>query len=79
MREVVVSTGKKFDVHPLKGRDVREIFELKKTEDWGVVWETLHRAGFSQAELDDLPFPDILALNRAVNAETYGLQEEIKN
>ena len=79
MREVKLSTGKTVVAHPLKGRDVREIDAMPKTEGWGVLWETLHRAGFPQEQLDELPFPDVLAMNRAVSAETFGLKEEEKN
>lgn len=79
MRKVKLSTGQTVVVHPLKGRDVREIDAMPKAKDWEVLWETLHRAGFPQEQLDELPFPDVLAMNRAVSAETYGLKEEEKN
>ena len=79
MREITLSNGKKFQIRPLKGKDVREIAALPKDEDWSVTFETLRRAGFKQEELDELPFPDVLALNRAVVAETFGIEEEEKN
>lgn len=79
MREVKLSTGKTVVVRPLTGKDVREIDAMPKATGWSLLWETLHRAGFPQEQLDELPFPDVLAMNRAVSAETYGLKEEEKN
>ena len=79
MREVTLSTGKTVKVSPLKGKDVRELATKPKSEDWEVLFETLHRAGFKQEELDELPFPDILEISKALTAETYGIEEEIKN
>ena len=80
MREVTLSLSqKKYVVHPLKGRDVRELAVKPKEENWDMLFETLQRAGFKAEELDELPFPDILELNKALVAETYGVEEEIKN
>lgn len=79
MREITLSTGKTVKVSPLKGKDVRELASRPKAEDWEVLFETLQRAGFKSEELDELPFPDVLAINKAVTAETYGIEEEIKN
>jgi len=79
MREITLSSGKTVKVSPLRGRDVRELASRPKAEDWELLFETLARAGFKSEELDELPFPDILAINKAVTAETYGIEEEIKN
>lgn len=79
MREIKLSTGKTIVVRPLTGKDVRELDALPKATDWSLLWETLRRAGFTQDQLDELPFPDVLAINKAVSAETYGLKEEEKN
>ena len=80
MRTVTLSiSGKKFGVHPLVGKDVRELAVLPKEENWDLLFETLVRAGFKQEVLDDLPFPDVLELNKALIAETYGIEEEEKN
>ncbi len=80
MREVTLSlSGKKFTVKPLVGKDVRELASKPRTEDWEILFETLNRAGFSDEILNALPFPDVLELNKAVTAETYGIEEEIKN
>ncbi len=79
MRNITLSTGKAFQVHPLKGKDVRELMAMPQDDSFAQVFETLKRAGISQEEADALPFPDILALNKAILAETYGLEEEIKN
>jgi hypothetical protein len=80
MREVTLSlSGKKFTVKPLVGKDVRELASKPRNEDWELLFETLNRAGFKDEDLNDLPFPDVLELNKAVTAETYGIEEEIKN
>jgi len=79
MREVTLSTGKTVKVSPLKGKDVRELASMPRAENWDVLFDTLGRAGFKREELDELPFPDVLAINKALTAETYGLEEEIKN
>ena len=80
MREVTLTlSGKKFTVHPLVGKDVRELALLPKEENWELVFKTLNRAGFKDEDLDLLPFPDVLELNKALVAETYGIEEEVKN
>jgi hypothetical protein len=79
MRNITLSTGKEFQVHPLKGKDVRELMAMPQDDSFAQVFETLKRAGIGQEEADALPFPDILAINKAILAETYGLEEEIKN
>ena len=79
MREVTLSNGKTVKVNPLKGKDVRELASMPRAENWDVLFDTLQRAGFSQKELDELPFPDVLEINKALTAETYGIEEEIKN
>lgn len=79
MREVTLSTGKIVKVHPLKGKDVRELASMPRAENWDVLFDTLIRAGFTQQELDDMPFPDVLEINKALTAETYGIEEETKN
>ena len=80
MREITLPiSGKKFTVKPLVGKDVRELASKERGEDWELLFETLNRAGFKDEELNTLPFPDILELNKAVTAETYGIEEEIKN
>ena len=79
MRETKRATGPTIVVRPPTGKDVRELDAMPKATDWSLLWETLRRAGFSQEQLDELPFPDVLAINRGVSAETYGLREEEKN
>ena len=79
MREVTLSTGKTVKILPLKGKDVRELASLPRAENWDVLFDTLHRAGFKQEELDEMPFPDVLEINKALTAETYGIEEEEKN
>ncbi len=79
MRTITLSGGEQRTVHPLKGKDVRELMAMPQNDNFAQVFETLKRAGISQEEADNLPFPDILAINKAILAETYGLEEEIKN
>ena len=80
MREVTLPlSGKKFTVKPLVGKDVRELASKPREENWNLLFETLNRAGFRDEDLNGLPFPDILDLNKALTAETYGIEEEIKN
>ena len=80
MREVTLPlSGKKFTVKPLVGKDVRELASKPREENWNLLFETLNRAGFRDEDLNGLPFPDILDLNKALAAETYGIEEEIKN
>ncbi len=79
MREITLSTGAKVKVLPLKCKDVRELAAIPKSEDFAQVFGTLERAGFGQDFLDPLPFPDVLAMDRAVVAETFGSEEEEKN
>ena len=79
MRNVTLSSGKEVTIHPLKGKDVRDLMNMPAKDDFSQVFETLKRAGISQEEADELPFPDVLALNKAILAETYGIEEEAKN
>ena len=79
MREITLSTGKTVKITPLKGKDVRELATMPREENWDVLFETLRRAGFKDEELDALPFPDVLEINKALTAETYGIEDEIKN
>lgn len=80
MREVTLPlSGKKFTVKPLVGKDVRELASKPREENWNLLFETLNRAGFRDEDLNGLPFPDILDLNKALTAETYGIEEEVKN
>ena len=78
MRKVTLSNGKEFDVAPLSCKAVRELRKQQK-EGLDDIFATVEAAGFKMSELDNLPFPDVLALNRAVVAETYGLESETKN
>ena len=79
MRNITLTNGKDLQIRPLKGKDVRELMAMPQEDNFAQVFETLKRAGISPEEADELPFPDILAINKAILAETYGLEEEIKN
>ncbi|WP_417292322.1 hypothetical protein [Desulfovibrio porci] len=79
MRKITLSTGQEMTVNPLKGKDVRAL-RKKNTEDgFESLFVTLEAAGFGAKVIDDLPFPDVMALNKAVVAETYGIEDEAKN
>ena len=78
MRIIKLSNGEQRTIRPLCGKDVRELMAMPQEDNFAQVFETLRRAGISQEEADKLPFPDILAINKAILAETYGLEEEIK-
>lgn len=80
MRKITLSNGKEYVVNPLSGKDVREMNEMGAVKD-GIsdLFCSVQRAGFGPEITDDLPFPDVMALNRAVTAETFGLPEEEKN
>ncbi len=55
--------------------------ELRKMQKEGLddIFATVEAAGFKMADMDNLPFPDVLALNKAIVAETYGIEAETKN
>lgn len=80
MRKIKLSTGKEILVSPLKARDVRELTAMPKEDDgFAQMFETLKRAGFKDDAIDEMYFPDVMAINKAIIAETYGLPEEVKN
>ena len=80
MRKIKLSTGKEILVSPLKARDVRELAAMPKEDDGFLqMFETLKRAGFNDDVIDEMYFPDVMAINKAIIAETYGLPEETKN
>lgn len=78
MRKIRLSDGKEITVEPLKGKDVRALM-LEEEEGFAPMFKALERAGFSQEVTDDMAFPDVMALYKAVIAETYGVEQEIKN
>ena len=78
-------SGHEFIVNPLKGKDIKALkaqgFDLMSggysvSEGMDAV---LTAAGFDVAQTDELPFPDILALHKAIVNETFGVAEEEKN
>ena len=84
MRTVTLS-GQDFIVNPLKGKDIKALkaqgFDLMGggysiSEGMDAVFTV---AGFDAAQTDELPFPDILALHKAIVNETFGVAEEEKN
>lgn len=84
MRTVTLS-GQNFTVNPLRGKDIKALkaqgFDLMGggysiSEGMDAVFAT---AGFDAAQTDELPFPDILALHKAIVGETFGVKEEEKN
>lgn len=80
MRNVTISTGETFPIYPLNGKQVREIHNKSSKDDViDSVFQTLDMAGFDAVKVEELPFPDVLALSKAVTNETFGVAEEEKN
>ena len=79
MRKVTLSTGKDVSVSPLTGKQVRELRNTEAAPGFDGVFATVEMAGFGPDVTDDMPFPDILAINKAIGAETFGIEEEAKN
>ena len=79
MRNITLSTGRVMTIQSLKGRDVRELMAMPQDDNFAQVFETLNRAGITKEEAEELPFREILLINKLILAETYGLEEEIKN
>ena len=78
MRTITLS-GQDFIVNPLKGKDIKALKAqggYSISEGMDAVFAT---AGFDAATTDELPFPDILALHKAIVNETFGVAEEEKN
>ena len=72
-------------MNPLKGKDIKALkaqgFDLAGggysiSEGMDAVFAV---AGFDIAVTDELPFPDILSLHKAIIGETFGVAEEEKN
>ena len=78
MRKITLSDGKEVTVGPLKGKAVREL-SLEPEGKVETVFKTLEFAGFGPEITDEMPFPDVMALNSAVIAETFGTEDEVKN
>ena len=75
MRTVTLS-GQDFIVNPLKGKDIKAL----KAQGLDLIGGGYSiSAGFDAATTDELPFPDILALHKAIVNETFGVAEEEKN
>lgn len=76
MRTITLS-GQDFIVNPLKGKDIKAL----KAQGFDLMGGgySISDAGFDAAQTDELPFPDILALHKAIVNETFGVAEEEKN
>lgn len=79
MRNVTISTGETFPVHPLKAKQVRDLRKNPSEDAFDGVFQTLELAGFDAVMIEELPFPDVLELSKAVTNETFGVAEEEKN
>ena len=79
MRKVTLSNGKEVSIQPLTGKQVRDLRSTEAATGFEGVFATVEMAGFGPDVIDDMPFPDILAINKAIGAETFGIEEEAKN
>lgn len=78
MREVILSNGNSLMIRPLSVKAVRELRQAAR-DGLDDIFATVAAAGVDLASLDDLPFTDLIAVNKAIIAETYGLEDETKN
>jgi len=78
MREVKLSNGKALTVNSLTGAQVLE----SRTSKLDAIDEAFSIAeinGIPKEEAKKMAFSDLRAIQKAVVAETFGLEEEVKN
>lgn len=84
MRKVTIS-GCEHVVNPLKGKDIRALREkgidpLKGSYVLSDGMDAVFTAsGLDLDAVDEMPFPDVLKLHKAIMDETFGVPEEEKN
>lgn len=80
-RQVKVNVGDKekvFNIAPLKGKHIRDIMTNKRP-GFEETFAVLGMAGISEKDIDEMDFKDCLKLQKEINAETFGVEEEVKN
>ena len=80
-REVTVKVGgkdKHYTVSPLKGKHIRELMKAKK-QGFEETFQVLEMAGIPEADANEMDFKDCLMIQKEINAETFGIEEEVKN
>ncbi len=80
-REVKVKVGgkdKHYTIYPLKGKHIRELMKAKK-QGFDETFQVLEMAGISEADANEMDFRDCLMIQKEINAETFGIEEETKN
>ena len=75
-RITVLRDGEMMGSMPVSETDTDALIQLMVGRRMDAVFAT---AGFDAATTDELPFPDILALHKAIVNETFGVAEEEKN
>ena len=80
-RQVKVTVGDKektYNIVPLKGKHIRDIMTNKRP-GFEETFAVLGMAGISEKDIDEMDFKDCLRIQKEVNAETFGAEEEVKN
>lgn len=80
-RQVTVKVGDKektFTISPLKGKQIKKILAEKKAA-FEETFLVLGMAGIPEKDADEMDFKDCLRLQKEINAETFGSDEETKN
>ena len=80
-RQVKVTVGDKektYNIAPLKGKHIRDIM-VNKRPGFEETFAVLGFAGIPEKDIDEMDFKDCLRIQKEVNAETFGAEEEAKN
>ena len=80
-RQVKVNVGDKekvFNIVPLKGKHIRDIMTNKRP-GFEETFAVLGMSGISEKDIDEMDFKDCLRIQKEINAETFGAEEEVKN
>ena len=79
MRKIKFSDGTEWEVRPLTVGKVKQLRAMADKEAIDQMFATVEAAGYTSEQYDALTMPDFVELNKAIQAETYGLPEETKN
>ena len=80
-RQVKVTVGDKektYNIVPLKGKHIRDIMTNKRP-GFEETFAVLGMAGVPEKDIDEMDFKDCLKIQKEINAETFGSEEETKN